>query len=89
VVTIAAPSDPSHVKGLFGASTLAAIEAEGEAQVQLTGRPFRIKSQFLADASAQNLSAKTAAMQRAPADDAFADRHNGRYQQCLRDFYDG
>ena len=64
VVTIAAPSDPNHVKGLFGAS-LAVIEADGEAQVQLAGRPFRIKRQFLMDAAAQNLSAKTAALQRA------------------------
>jgi alpha-beta hydrolase superfamily lysophospholipase len=65
VVTIAAPSDPGHVKGLFGASSLAAIDADGEAQVQLAGRPFRIKRQFLVDASAHNLSAKTAALQRA------------------------
>jgi alpha-beta hydrolase superfamily lysophospholipase len=64
VVTIAAPSDPDHVKGLFG-SSLAAIEADGEANVQLAGRSFRIKRQFLVDAAAQNLSAKTAALQRA------------------------
>lgn len=64
VVTIAAPSDPNHVKGLFGAS-LAVIEADGEAQVQLAGRSFRIKRQFLVDAAAQNLSAKTAALKRA------------------------
>jgi alpha-beta hydrolase superfamily lysophospholipase len=65
VVTIAAPSDPGHVKGLFGPSSLAVIAADGEAQVQLAGRPFTIKRQFLLDASAQNLSAKTAALQRA------------------------
>jgi putative redox protein len=64
VVTIAAPSDPGHVKGLFGAS-LATIEAEGEAEVQLAGRPFRIKRQFLIDAAEHNLSAKIAALKRA------------------------
>jgi putative redox protein len=64
VVTIAAPGDPGHVKGLFGSSQ-AAIEADGEANVQLAGRSFRIKRQFLVDAAAQNLSAKTAALQRA------------------------
>jgi putative redox protein len=64
VVTVAAPSDPGHVKGLFGPS-LATIEADGEAQVQLAGRPFKIKRQFLIDAAEQNLSAKTAALKRA------------------------
>ena len=64
VVTIAAPSDPEHVKGLFGAA-LATIETDGEAQVQLAGRPFKIKRQFLVDVAAQNLAAKTASLKRA------------------------
>jgi alpha/beta superfamily hydrolase len=64
VVTIAAPSDPGHVKGLFGAS-LATIEADGEAEVQLAGRPFRIKRQFLIDADEHNLAEKIAALRRA------------------------
>lgn len=64
VVTIAAPSDPEHVKGLFGAA-LATIETDGEAQVQLAGRPFKIKRQFLVDVAAQNLAAKTATLKRA------------------------
>ena len=37
----------------------------GEAEVQLAGRPFKIKRQFLIDAAEQNLSAKTAALKRA------------------------
>jgi alpha-beta hydrolase superfamily lysophospholipase len=61
VVTIAAPSDPAHVKGLLGPS-VATIEAEGEAEVQLAGRPFRIKRQFLIDAAEQNLAAKIAGL---------------------------
>jgi putative redox protein len=64
VVTIAAPSDPSHVKGLLGAS-LATIEAEGEAEVQLAGRPFRIKRQFLIDADEHKLAEKIADLKRA------------------------
>ncbi len=64
VVTIAAPSDPEHVKGLFGAA-LAVIETDGEAQVQLAGRPFKIKRQFLVDVAAQNLASKTATLKRA------------------------
>src|SRR5215813_2110767 len=41
VVTIAAPSDPSHVTGLFK-DRLEEICAAGEVEVNLAGRPFRI-----------------------------------------------
>ncbi|MCE3607986.1 alpha/beta hydrolase [Massilia sp. P8910] len=63
VVTVGAPSDPSHVSGLFG-EQLGVIEAAGEAQVQLAGRPFTIKRQFLLDAAEQNLSASTSQLKR-------------------------
>ena len=61
VVTIAAPSDPAHVTGLF-ADHIEQIQAEGEAQVQLSGRPFRIKRQFLEDVAEQRLTEKIAHM---------------------------
>lgn len=64
VVTIAAPSDPTHVTGLFR-ERIAEIETQGEAQVQLAGRAFRIKRQFLLDAAEHNLAAKVAALRRA------------------------
>ena len=64
VVTIAAPSDPSHVSSLFG-EQLDTIRNDGEAQVQLAGRSFTIKRQFLVDADAQHLNQKTAQLQRA------------------------
>ena len=48
VVTIGAPSDPSHVQHLF-ADHKDQIYAAGEAQVQLAGRPFKIKKHFLDD----------------------------------------
>ena len=64
VVTIAAPSDPSHVAGLFG-ERVPEIEARGEADVLLAGRPFKIKRQFLVDAGEQNLSARIARLRRA------------------------
>jgi len=64
VVTLAAPSDPGHVTGLFR-DHIAQIEDEGEAQVVLAGRTFRIKRQFLRDAAEQNLAAKVAALRRA------------------------
>jgi putative redox protein len=64
VVTIGAPSDPSHVTRLFDAQ-LDAINQDGEARVQLAGREFTIKRQFLLDAAEQNLNDKTAHLQRA------------------------
>src|SRR5262245_20042262 len=48
VVTIAAPSDPAHVTGLFK-EQLDAIRTQGEVEVSLAGRPFRIKREFLDD----------------------------------------
>jgi uncharacterized OsmC-like protein/alpha-beta hydrolase superfamily lysophospholipase len=54
VVTIAAPADPGHVTGLFR-QHVAAIQAEGEVEVSLAGRPFRIRKEFLDDVAMQNL----------------------------------
>lgn len=64
VATIAAPSDPAHVAGLFSGS-LDDIRKQGEAQVQLAGRAFRIKRQFLEDAAEQNLTRKIGQLERA------------------------
>lgn len=64
VVTVAAPSDPTHVTGLFR-DHLDQIETAGEAEVQLAGRPFRIKRQFLVDAAEQQLTDKIARMRKA------------------------
>lgn len=48
VATIAAPSDPGHVTGLFK-EHLDNIRAQDEVEVSLAGRPFRIKREFLDD----------------------------------------
>ena len=48
VATIGAPADPTHVKHLF-AGTQETIEKEGEAEVSIAGRAFKIKKQFLDD----------------------------------------
>jgi fermentation-respiration switch protein FrsA (DUF1100 family) len=64
VVTIAAPSDPTHVVGLFR-ERIAEIEAQGEAEVLLAGRAFKIKRQFLADAAEQKLLPKVARLRQA------------------------
>ena len=52
VATLGAPFDPAHVTHQFGAS-LAAIEADGQAQVDLGGRPFTIRRSFLDDVNSQ------------------------------------
>ena len=54
VATIGAPSDPSHVAHLFS-NSLSEIEAQGEAEVLLAGRKFRITKQFLDDIENQQL----------------------------------
>lgn len=48
VVTLAAPADVSHVAYNF-ADQVEKIMADGEAEVQLAGRPFTIKRQFIED----------------------------------------
>jgi len=53
VCTIAAPFDPAHVGEMF-VSSHAEIEAQGEAQVKLAGRNFRIKKQLLDDLQASS-----------------------------------
>src|ERR1700740_3219992 len=54
VVTITAPSDPSHVTGLFK-DHVDTIRKQGKADVSLAGRPFTIKSQFLDDIAENSL----------------------------------
>ncbi|HEY0236610.1 MAG TPA: alpha/beta fold hydrolase, partial [Afipia sp.] len=55
VVTIAAPSDPAHVTSLFK-DRIEDIRAQGEVEVQLAGRPFRIKREFLDDVAGHMLT---------------------------------
>ncbi|TPG45534.1 OsmC family protein [Rhodanobacter glycinis] len=47
VTTIAAPFDLSHVLALFDPASLATIEQQGEAEVRLAGRPFRVSKAFI------------------------------------------
>jgi len=63
IVTIGAPSDPSHVTNLFK-DHISEIEEYGEAEVQLSGRPFQIKRQFLRDAAEHNLTSKISQLRR-------------------------
>jgi uncharacterized OsmC-like protein/fermentation-respiration switch protein FrsA (DUF1100 family) len=54
VVTIAAPSDPAHVVGLFK-DHVDRIREQGQVEVQLAGRPFRIKREFLDNVAEQRI----------------------------------
>ncbi|MEH6591799.1 MAG: bifunctional alpha/beta hydrolase/OsmC family protein [Halioglobus sp.] len=64
VVTIGAPADPEHVTKQF-ACDISAIETKGIAEVNLAGRPFTIKKQFLDDLEAQNQGDKIAHLNKA------------------------
>ncbi|HUI18714.1 MAG TPA: alpha/beta fold hydrolase [Alphaproteobacteria bacterium] len=54
IATIGAPAEPGHLKHLLG-DKVAAIEAAGEAEISIGGRPFRIKRQFLEDIAQHRL----------------------------------
>lgn len=62
VATIGAPSDPAHVARLFAP---ARAERAGEAEVELAGRRFRVRKQFLDDIAAQPQREAIARLRRA------------------------
>jgi putative redox protein len=64
VVTIAAPFDPGHVTGLFK-EHLEAIRSDGEIEVALAGRPFRIRREFLDDVAMQRLKERISGLRKA------------------------
>lgn len=61
VVTINAPADADHVRKQF-TEQVPEIEARGEAEVHLAGRPFRIKKQFLDDIEGRSLEEAASAL---------------------------
>tara|TARA_R110002073_G_scaffold279026_1_gene442947 strand:- start:206266 stop:207477 length:1212 start_codon:yes stop_codon:yes gene_type:complete len=54
IVTIGAPSSPSHVEHLFK-DHIEDIETDGEATFEISGRPFTIKKQYLEDIGSKNM----------------------------------
>jgi putative redox protein len=64
VVAIAAPSSPDHILTQFGAS-LEAIERDGEADVNLGGRTFRLDRSFLHDLSSHPMPATIRGLRKA------------------------
>jgi putative redox protein len=64
VATLGSPFDPEHVLGLLSDS-VGKIESEGDATVDLAGRGFRIKKQFLDDIRSQKVGAAVAQLGKA------------------------
>src|SRR3954454_23458661 len=64
VVTIAAPSDPAHVTHFFK-DKVEDIRTQGKVEVQLAGRPFHIKREFLDDIAEHGLMAQVAKLHKA------------------------
>jgi uncharacterized OsmC-like protein/fermentation-respiration switch protein FrsA (DUF1100 family) len=64
VVTIAAPSDPEHVTGLFK-EQIEDIRKQGKIEVSLAGRPFTITREFLDDIAEHGLMARVTTMRKA------------------------
>lgn len=64
VATIGAPCDPAHVRENFKGK-IDQIESEGSAVVELAGREFRIRKQFLDDLEDRNQQEKIHALGRA------------------------
>ena len=89
VATIAAPSSARHVEALLG-DALATIEADGEAEIHLAGRPFRIRRQFVEDLRGIDLLDRVATMHRAllvlhsPVDQVVGVEHAGLIYSAAR-----
>jgi alpha/beta superfamily hydrolase len=64
VVTIAAPADPAHATGLFK-DRIPEINANGEAEVMLAARSFRVRREFLDDLAGQRLIERIAHLRKA------------------------
>lgn len=64
VATIGAPFDVAHVLHQFDPESLAAIEAEGEAEVLLGSRPFVVRRSFVADLRRHDLGGRIAGLNR-------------------------
>lgn len=89
VVTIGAPAEPDHVTRLLG-STREQISRDGEAEVILAGRTFRIKKQFLDDLESNRMQETVAGLKKAllimhaPLDDTVGIENAARIFQAAR-----
>jgi len=89
VATIAAPSDPAHLKSLLTSGS-SELEERGEAEIQLAGRPFKIRSQLLEDLDGQKLPDAISGLERAllifhsPTDETVGIDHARRIYKAAR-----
>jgi putative redox protein len=60
VATLGAPFDVSHVLHQFDPGSLQAIEAQGQAEVLLGGRPFIVRKSFVDDLRQHDLASRIA-----------------------------
>ncbi len=63
VVTIGAPADAAHALQNIG-SSVEAVERDGEAEVEISGRKFVIRKQFVEDLRGQSVRDAVAAMKK-------------------------
>jgi putative redox protein len=63
VATISAPADVAHVTHLLG-DGLERLMADGDAEVHIGGRPFRLRRSFVEDLTAHDLPARIKALRR-------------------------
>lgn len=64
VATLGTPFEVTHVLHQFDPASLATIEAAGEAEVQLAGRPFVVRRSFIEDLRRHDLAARIADLRR-------------------------
>jgi putative redox protein len=64
VATIGSPADPTHVAHLFG-DARDELESSGQADVDIGGRPFTVKKQFLEDLEQHDLYASVGKLRKA------------------------
>ena len=64
VATIGSPSDPQHVAHMFEEAE-PELRANGIAEVQLGGRPFKVREQFLDDLEKHNLPSAIGSLRKA------------------------
>jgi uncharacterized OsmC-like protein/alpha/beta superfamily hydrolase len=62
IATIGAPSHPEHIENLFSTQN-AEIEASGSAEVNIGGRPFKIKKQLIEDVKSIDYSFREKSIQ--------------------------
>lgn len=89
VVTIGAPSDTTHVAHLFDQAG-DEIEKEGKAKVNLAGREFTIKKQFIDDINEQDIlkelskARKSFLIMHSPLDETVSIDHAGKIYNSLK-----